>query len=197
MPVGCDMFITLMMSRMSQSRRHFHRLAAVGLAVAAGLLQGCYLSDRLLVDPADAVHPLADGVYARQGDSQDRFRLTLQPDGRYAVERVAADGALEETHTVLVTPQGDGYLLAEARDDGFAYALARVQGADLYLAAPDCADPLDRNAAEDQGADLDLPDAAGACGFDSAAALDAALETFEGHADFGQPYRRISPAPGG
>ena len=163
--------------------------AALSLALAGAALSGCYASDGLLLDPDQAVHPLADGVYVRQGDPADRFRLTLQPDGWYAVERIGAGGVLGETHRVLAQPSGDGLILAEQEPDGFLYGLARIEPGRLYLAAPDCADPLDRDDADDQGARPDDDDLTHhACRFTTRAALAAALAAFAGHADFGAGY---------
>jgi hypothetical protein len=44
------------------------------IALLGLLLAGCYASDRLLFDPADAVHPLEDGTYVRGGDPLDKAR---------------------------------------------------------------------------------------------------------------------------
>ena len=60
-------------------------VALVALVLAAALLGGCYVSGDLLLDPSAAVHPLADGIYGRQGDPGDRFKLSLETDGWYAV----------------------------------------------------------------------------------------------------------------
>jgi len=165
-------------------------VALVALVLAAALLGGCYVSGDLLLDPSAAVHPLADGIYGRQGDPGDRFKLSLEPDGWYAVERVDPSGVLGQTERVLVNPSGDGFALADETPDGFRYAFARVAGQRLYLAAPDCADPLDRDDAEDQDA-LSDDDAPGACRFKSRAALSAALTAFAAHADFGAPFVRL------
>jgi hypothetical protein len=165
--------------------------AATLVLAGALLLAGCYASDDLLLDPAEAAHPLPDGVYVRQGDDADRFRLTLEPDGWYSVERIDARGLLGETHRVLANPVGDGFALADEGPDGFRYAFARVSGVRLYLSAPDCADPLDRDDAEDQGAtEGDMP---GACRFASRGALTAALAAFSAHADIAAPFVKRAP----
>jgi hypothetical protein len=161
----------------------------LGVLAAALALAGCYGSQALLLDPALAIHPLADGVYAQAGDGGARLRLTLEPDGWYAVERLDAQGLLGETHRVLVNSLGGDFVLAEDGDDGFSYAVARIEGAQLYLAAPDCADPLDRDDAEDQGASLD-EGPSNLCRFTTREALTAALTAFEGHADFGAAFQR-------
>ncbi len=176
------------------------RLASIGartglglaLLLAAPLLAGCFVSGALLADEDQAIHPLADGVYARAGGG-DRFRLTLEPDGWYAIERLSPDGLIGETHRVLVTPEGGDLLLTEARDDGYAYAAARLHGDDLYLAAPDCADPFDRGLAADQNASGD-EDEPGLCRFADRVGLDAAMQAFLGSADFGAPFHKQGPA---
>lgn len=161
----------------------------LGVLAAALALAGCYGSQTLLLDPAQAAHPLADGVYAQSGDGGARLRLTLEPDGWYAVEQLDAQGVLGETHRVLVNSLGGDYVLADDGEDGFTYAVARIEGEQLYLAAPDCADPLDRDDAEDQGATLD-DGPSNLCRFSTRAALTAALTAFEAHADFGAPFQR-------
>lgn len=168
--------------------RGLARLALIlSLVASSAGLSACYVSGDLLLDPADAAHPLADGVYVRQGDPGDRFRLTLEPDGWYAVERLGADGVLGETHRVLASRSDEGFVLAEADDDGFSYAVARVEGPRLFLAAPDCADSLDRDDAVDHSAAQD-DDFRQVCRFKTREALATALSAFAGHADFGAPY---------
>lgn len=178
--------------------RQLRRLIVLaGMALVAAPLAACYVSDDPLLNADEAVHPLADGVYGRQGDPRDRLRLTQEPDGWYSVERLDPSGILGETHRVLAVPSEAGLILAEADAPSFTYGIARVQGGRLYVAAPDCADPLDRGDAQDQGASGDDDNDFGHfCRFRSSQALERALASFAGHADFGAPYIRVNPAPG-
>ncbi len=165
-------------------------LAAIGL-----LLSGCYVSDRLLVDAGEAVHPIVDGTYVRDGDPSDKLSITLEPDGWYAVAKYDPNGLIGRTHRVLAIEGDlggeDGYVLAEQTSDGFTYAIGRVDGTRVYLATPDCSDPLDRSDAIDQGGEArDDGPMSNNCLFRSRAALMAALSGFAGHAVYGEPYQR-------
>jgi hypothetical protein len=161
--------------------------------VAALTLAGCYTSGRLLLDPDDAVRPFDDGVYERADASHDAYRLTREPDGWYGVEQVNANGTLGQTHRVLFTPLPvsdlKAFAAAEETDDGFTYAVVVQQGERVYLATPDCADPLDASLAVDQGARQDDDEAmTHNCFFSSREAVLAALGDYAGQADFGAPY---------
>jgi hypothetical protein len=172
------------------------KVGLVALVLSGLVLAGCYASPGLLLDRDEAVQPLIDGVYARDGDPSDRFQLTETADGWYRVERFNANGTIGETHQALLTPMAleDGraaFAIAEQTDDGYAYAVAMITNGRVQLATPDCADPLDRNLAVDHGGDAD--DDSGmtpACTFHNRGALLSALAAFAGQADFGRPYQR-------
>lgn len=165
------------------------------LAAASVSLSGCYVSDRLLLDPSAAVHPLDDGTYVREGDDADKIRITLDPDGWYDIERYNDNGTIGETRRVLAnegTFAGrEGYALAEQTDEGFDYAVAFVDNDRVYLATPDCSDSLDRDDAVDHGGEQQDDEAmTHNCLFKNRDALFGALSGFAGHADFGAPYQR-------
>ena len=170
------------------------RLAAIIACALA--LAACYASPGLLLDVDDAVQPLVDGVYVRDGDPNDRFQITETSDGWYRVERFNPNGTIGETRRALLTPMvlGDGgaaFAMAVQTEDGYAYAVALITQGRVQLATPDCVDPSDRNLAVDHGADAD--DDAGmtpACTFHNRGALLSALAAFAGQADFGRPYQR-------
>ena len=172
------------------------RLAATALLLLTGLgLAGCYVSDGLLLDPTEAVQPLAEGDYIQEGEG-NRMRLIQTADGWYEVETIFTDGTIGETRRALVniiaTPAGGAFAIAEQRGDGgYAYAVARVEGGRVQLATPDCADPADRNLAVDHGGgeDDDGP-MTPTCSFHNRVALLSALTAFAGQADFGRPYIR-------
>lgn len=172
------------------------RLAAAVLAALAGLcLSGCYVSNRLLLDPDAAAHPLPDGIYERTGGDHARWRVDLDPDGWYSVERYNDNGTLGLTRRALFTPlPGTGlkaFAVAEQRDDGFVYSVVVVQDDRVYLATPDCSDPLDDSLAVDQGATEGDDEAmTHTCSFRTRDAVLAALANYAGQADFGAPYLR-------
>ncbi|MDR3512419.1 MAG: hypothetical protein P4L73_12350 [Caulobacteraceae bacterium] len=164
-------------------------------ALAALTLGGCYISKVLLLDSDTAAHPLADGIYERDGGDHDRFRIGLDPDGWYRVEKIDAGGAIGQTRRALFNPLPlDGlkaFAVAEETDDGFVYAVVVVKDERVYLATPDCADPLDASLAVDHGGvEGDDGDMTHACSFRTRDAVLSALTGYAGQADFGAPYIR-------
>lgn len=167
----------------------------VWLAAATLTLAACYASPALLLDPDAAVHPIEDGVYQRDGDDT-RYRVSLGSDGWYRIEEVEAAGLIGETHRVLLnsmTLEGgaEGFAVAEQTDQGYEYALARLDHGRVYLATPDCADPLGRSDAVDHGGQGEDDDPmTPICSFKTRGALVAALAAYAGHAGSGAPFRR-------
>jgi hypothetical protein len=165
---------------------------ALGAIVA---IAACYASPRLLLDPDAAAHPIEDGVYQRAGEA-DRFRVNLGSDGWYRIEKVEPGGLIGETHRVLlnsITLGGgrEGFAVAEQTDDGYEYAVAVLDHGRVFLATPDCSDPLDRSDAVDHGGEGEDDDPmTHLCSFKSRGALVAALAAYAGHASFGVPYFR-------
>ena len=166
------------------------------LALCGLLLSGCFASSGLLLDADAAVHPLADGVYVRDGDPDDRVRLSVQADGWYLAERFNENGTIGETQRALFNatdPIGGhpAFAIAVETPDGFDYATTFTDGGRVFLATPDCGDPLDRNLAVDHGGDAgDDADMTRTCSFHNRGSLLAALAAFTGQADFGRPYQR-------
>ena len=166
------------------------------LALLTLCLTACYASPGLLLDADEAVQPLIDGVYIRDGAPSDRFRLTETSDGGYRVEKFNANGTIGETHRALFTPLAldDGrpaFAIAMQTDDGYAYAVATISNGRVQLATPDCGDPADRNLAVDHGGDEGDDDGmTSACTFRNRVALLSALAAYAGQADFGAPYQR-------
>jgi hypothetical protein len=168
-------------------------LTFAALAVAAVALCACYVSHGLLLDADAAARPLEDGVYAQAGG--DRWRVGLDLDGWYRVEKFDPNGTIGETRRVLFNELPlDGvraYALAEETDDGFVYAVVVKQGDQVFLATPDCADPLDKDVAQDHGgAPQDDDSMNHNCLFRRRGDLLSALAAFAGQADFGAPYQR-------
>lgn len=185
--------------------RQFHFSAAITpalalcLAVAAIVLSGCYTSTELLLDPDAAAHPLADGVYERTDADHERFRITLEPDGWYDAEDFDANGAIGETHKVLLNHLSDedgdeapnSFAAVEETGDTFTYFAVLIRDDRVYLATPDCADPLDSSLAVDHGGQPEDDEAmTHDCVFRTKEAVMAALTDFVGQADFGAPYLR-------
>jgi hypothetical protein len=69
--------------------------------------------------------------------------------------------------------------------------VARLDHGRVFLATPDCADPLDRNDAVDHGGQPEDDDPmTRICSFKTRDAVLAALAAFAGHASLGVPYFR-------
>jgi len=165
------------------------------LISAALVLAACYASPGLLLDPGEAAHPIDDGVYQQDGDDA-RYRVNQGSDGWYRIEQVEQGGLIGQSHRVLLnamTLDGgrEGFAVAEQTDEGYAYAVAYLDHGRVYLATPDCVDPLDRNDAVDHGARAEDDDPmTHICKFRTRGAVLAALAAYAGHASFGAPFLR-------
>ena len=166
------------------------------LAVCGLLLSACYSSSGLLLDADAAVHPLPDGVYARIGGSDDRWKVSLQADGWYLVEHYNDNGTLGESRRALfnaVDPIAGHptFAVAMEADEGFEYVTLVTDQSRVFLATPDCGDPVDRNLAVDHGGSAGDDGAmTHNCTFHDRGALLSALAAQAGQADFGRPYQR-------
>lgn len=165
------------------------------LAFAALALAACYASPVLLLDPDQAAHPIDDGIYQRAGDDA-RYRVSLGSDGWYRIEQVEQGGLIGQSHRVLLNPMTldggrEGFVVAEQTDEGYDYSVAYLDHGRVYLATPDCVDPLDRNDAVDHGARAEDDDPmTHICKFRTRGAVQAALAAYAGHASFGAPFLR-------
>jgi hypothetical protein len=169
--------------------------ATLLILLAALTLAACYASNILLLDPDAAVHPLDDGVYQRDDADHERLQVSRDPDGWYRVEQFNANGTIGDTKRVLFNPLPLGelkaYAVAQETDAGFVYSVVIQQGERVFLATPDCADPLDASVAVDHGGQPDDDDAmTHNCLFKDRDALIGALADYAGQADFGAPYIR-------
>jgi len=171
------------------------RALSLLLAFAALVLVACYGSPILLLDPDASAHPFDDGVYQREGDDA-RYRVSLGSDGWYQIEQIEPGGLIGQSHRALLnamTLEGgrEGFAVAEQTDEGYAYAVAYLDHERVYLATPDCVDPLDRNDAVDHGARAEDDDPmTHICKFRTRGAVLAALAAYAGHASFGAPFLR-------
>lgn len=165
------------------------------VVLAAALLAACYASPALLLDPDAAAHPIEDGVYQREGEDS-RYRVSLGSDGWYRIEEIQAGGLIGESHRALLNPISlDGginaFAVAEETDQGYEYGIALLEHGRVFLATPDCVDPVDRNDAVDHGGQAEDDDPmTHICSFKTRGALNAALAAYAGHATFGAPFLR-------
>ena len=172
------------------------RAVFLGVALLAALtLAACYASPALLLEPDAAAHPIEDGVYQREGE-ETRYRVSLGSDGWYRIEEIQAGGLIGESHRALLNPitlEGgrEAFAVAEEADQGYEYGLALLDHGRVFLATPDCVDPVDRNDAVDHGGQAEDDDPmTHKCSFKTRGALVAALAAYAGHASFGAPFLR-------
>jgi hypothetical protein len=149
------------------------------MGVATLVLGGCYESERLLLDPAQAAAPLAVGAQTMIGDGgrPATAEVALEADGWY---RVRVDR--EAPQRVLFTPLGDGgdrYAFAFGNRGAFVYGVAERREGRVYLDLPFCDLGPARDAAIAHG--LEVP-AKGAmspvCSFGKASDLQGALTEY-------------------
>jgi hypothetical protein len=169
--------------------------AWAALVLATVALAACYGSPALLLDPDDAAHPIEDGTYQREGED-GLYRVGRDSDGWYRIEKIEAGGLIGESHRALLnamTLDGgrEAFAVAEQTDEGYEYGIALLDHGRVFLATPDCADPVDRNDAVDHGGQAEDDDPmTHICSFKTRGALNAALAAYAGHASFGAPFLR-------
>ena len=109
--------------------------------VAALLLGGCFESrDALLLDPAVAVTPLADGTYVT--DDEDKTELTVTHKGKWYQVAEGADAS-----AMLMTPLPNGAFAVAVADAPCAetpgactwdYAVVKLDGNKALATLPNC-----------------------------------------------------------
>jgi hypothetical protein len=153
--------------------------AFLPLALATLALAGCYMSDKLLLDPAQAVTPLAEGRQEMRGSSTETVEIRLGADRWYTIR------SGKETGRVLFTPLQAGvddgrYAFAAPEQNGFVYGVAERIDGRIYLDLPFCDLGPAREIAIANGV---RPPAKGkalspVCEFDDAKDLRAALAAY-------------------
>ena len=151
----------------------------VAMAAAALLLAGCYESEALLLDPAQAVTPLAVGTQTilDEGDTPEKVTVTLGQDHWY---RVTSPDPREKPSRVLFTTLAgtrDGQI-AFAYDDGgkYLYGIAERRDGRVFIDLPFCDLGAARDIAIAHGVKMAAKGAlAPTCTFERAADLRAAL----------------------
>jgi hypothetical protein len=114
------------------------RAAVRGAALAAAMLvlSGCYASERLLLDPAQAATPLALGRQQATGASAETVEISLDPDHWYRIR------SGERTDRVLLTPLPGGpdgrYAFAFRERNGFVYGVAEKRDGQVAFDLPFC-----------------------------------------------------------
>jgi hypothetical protein len=153
------------------------RPVALAALAAALWLCGCYASERLLLDPARAAHPLAAGRQQAAGASTETVEVRLEPDGWYRIR------SGDRTDRVLFVPMTGGpegrYAFAFRERSSFVYGVAEKRGGQLVLDLPFCDLGPARDAAIAHGV---APPGRGAlapvCSFSRPADLLGALEAY-------------------
>ena len=169
-------------------------LAGLLFAVAVAL-SGCYMSDKLLLDPGQAAAPLAVGRQTTAGgeDRPQTIEISQAPDRWYVVH---VDG---KDDRMLFVPLAGGaageqrYAFTSGDKGGFVYGVAvRRQGA-VYFDTPYCDQPAALAAAAAHGVKPPAGKAiAPTCSFTDAASLLGALKDYADQAD---PKRNLIHLP--
>jgi hypothetical protein len=129
-----------------------HRIAALAALFAAGVaLAGCWTSDKLLLDRKARVKPVAEGHYAASDGS--KIGVSLDAKGWYVLANEGDDAthSAQDQIPMMLTPMTglakDTYVFAAGASDciggtdkckSWTYGLARVRGAEIDEALPDC-----------------------------------------------------------
>lgn len=111
--------------------------AALALCLAALSLAGCYMSAKLLLDPAQAVTPLAQGRQEIRGSSTETVEISLGADRWYTIK------SGKDTSRVLFNPlqagvADDRYAFASPEQNGFVYGVVERMDGRLYFDLPFC-----------------------------------------------------------
>ena len=157
-------------------------LAAL-MAVAALALSGCYESKRLLLDPAQAVLPLALGRQVPAGDDPPTAVLiSLDPSPWYRMDdadKPPAPGEKIDHFLFVPLPQARGLMAFAFGSPGlFTYGIAERRNGRVYLDYPSCQSGPARVAALAHGVKAPTKDATQACEFASARSLLGALADY-------------------
>lgn len=173
-------------------------LAAAACLTLSLALGGCWRSPKLLLNPAEAVRAIPDGVYAKVGDPSEFDAVVwkgggfyeLQDEGSISVFTLVPLGEIGGRQAFAGAMADDGCQSGEAEDCEWDYAVVFVDANGADVAAPDCKDTSVM--AKRFGA-VPEPDGA-ACNFASPADLKAALAAFAAEPGKTDRFNRL-PAP--
>jgi hypothetical protein len=152
--------------------------AALLLLLAAFALAGCYVSKTLLLDPKQAVQPLAVGTFSDPKEKGVAMDISLAPDGWYRFYEIGDNTVGRMMFTPL---PGQERILAMAyaeKKDGYLYGLA-YKGDDgmVYVGATSCSNDAAKRAAMAHHAVIST-DSSPSCEFKTRADLLGALADY-------------------
>ena len=155
--------------------------AALVLLVAAFALTGCYVSKTQLLDPKQAVRPLALGNFESGEKPGEILDVSQEAGGWYRVYEIGDDDATRVMFTPL--PGQDGTLamvmVEEGGKRGYMYGLAH-RGDDglVHLEGASCSNEAAKRAAIAQQATITGSAETPTCEFTTRASLQAALADY-------------------
>lgn len=172
--------------------------AAILAALAAGvLLAGCYMSQAMLLNSAEAVHPVAIGRGLTATDSRPRqIEVSVDVGGWYEINEIGDDKKTRLLFTPLTTI-GERTLMAYVakEDAGYIYGVAERRGAEILLDMPTCEPGPARDVALAHHAIPPDPGTIGSvCEFESPDDIHAALIAYARNADIMREYARLPAA---
>ena len=169
------------------------------LAGAALVLSGCYTSEKLLMDPAQAATPLAVGRQTTSGgeDKPETVQISLGADHWYVIHEDS--DAKDKDQRVLFTPLAGAapgeqrYVFTSSENASFLYGVATRRQGRIYFDLPSCDQPAAQAAAAAHGVTAPPGKALSpVCTFKDAASLTGALKDYADHTD---PKRSLSSLP--
>lgn len=166
------------------------------LALTGALLGGCWVSETPLLDPRDAVHPVAAGPQVSTSDGRDRaIEARIQPDGWY---RMVEDDSVTEVLFTPLTTEGAPTVFAfmVKEEDAYIYGIAERRDGEVLLDLPSCQPGPGLTIALAHRAAPPDPGAIGAaCAFHAQADLRAALIDYTRSLDVTRDYMTLKAAP--
>jgi hypothetical protein len=171
--------------------------AALALLAAGLLMAGCYMSEAMLLNSAQAVHPVAVGRNLNATDSRPRqIEVSIDAGGWYEINEIGDDKKTRLLFTPLTTI-GERILMAYVakEDAGYIYGVAERRGAEILLDMPTCEPGPARDVAMAHNAIPPDPGTIGSvCEFEYPDDIHAALIAYARSPDIMREYARLPAA---
>jgi hypothetical protein len=168
--------------------------------LAAGLLSaGCYMSETMLLNPAQAISPLALGAQsATTQDKAEPVTVSLEGDGWYALAGDDPEGKITRLMFTPLTTIGERTLLAyvSREEFGYIYGVAERREGRILLDLPTCEPGTGREVALAHNALPPETETVGTvCEFNRGEDIRGALIDYASRADIERDYMILVAAP--
>ena len=172
--------------------------AAIFVILAGLLLAGCYMSEAMLLNSAEAVHPVATGRQTTTSDGRtQQIEIEIDVAGWYVMEEVGDDKPSRVLFTPLTTIGQRTIMAFVTQQDGvYIYGLAERRGAQILLDLPTCGPGPARDVAMAHNAKAPAADTIGAaCTFEYPDDIRGALIDYARHPDIMREYATLPAGP--